>query len=110
MALSALAGLALTYYYDNPRNAKLMTILQARHAGLSPLTTRLQSGSRGCTVLGSAADAAHALPLYSNRCSNQAGVTLSCRHLFSESLHRPHVPHRTVTLQLRAHSREARCR
>ena len=28
MGMSALAGLALTYYYDNPRNAKLMTILQ----------------------------------------------------------------------------------
>ena len=30
MSASALAGLALTYYYDNPANQKLMNILQAR--------------------------------------------------------------------------------
>ena len=28
LAISALVGLALTYYFDNPGNAKLMTILQ----------------------------------------------------------------------------------
>ena len=30
MAASSLAGLALTYYYDNPRNVKLMNILKVR--------------------------------------------------------------------------------
>ena len=49
LACSALVGLALTYYFDNPGNAKLMTILQVglqlAGLGLVALSTNLPEAS-----------------------------------------------------------------
>lgn len=54
LAASALVGLSVTYYYDDPGNAKLNTILERglQLGGLTLVRARLATHRAGCVLSG----------------------------------------------------------